>query len=119
MVLKPHKRITVELPPRLKVPAHVLTFKGKHMSLADQIEITVRDRVRKLAELLDRSGWYEDSPAQNILDLLVDVRHYCDAHGIRLEHILDRSYACYLEEKRLGVQMANPEPDFEKNATKP
>jgi len=89
------------------------------MSLADQMEITVKDRVRKLAELFDRSEWYEDSPAQNALDLLVDLRHYCDAHGIQFDCVDRRAYECYLTEKRVGVQMANPDPDFEKHATQP
>ena len=52
----------------------------------------------KRAERLIRK--YNKKTAGNVVDILTDFRHYCDAHRVNFYAALDESYEFYLTEKQ-------------------
>ncbi len=55
--------------------------------MADTDESGPETRAGKIERVLEHE--YGDDPTQDVAELLADVRHYCDAHGL-VYHELDR-----------------------------
>lgn len=61
-------------------------------------------RAQRAAEALLHHAQFPDHPqdtlgAQDVLELLVDLRHFCEARKIDFYSVLDASYQAYLEER--------------------
>lgn len=62
-------------------------------------EINARSAERAEAALANYTALDPDMQA-NVKDLLADLRHFADAHGIDFHKALDISYQHYLAEKK-------------------
>ena len=47
-----------------------------------------------------RAGAGSPSQAASVRDVLVDLRHFCDAKRLNFQEKIDGSYQVYLEERR-------------------
>ncbi len=67
------------------------------LARAEGGEARVADRVEKARAILDEN--YEDSDIEsNVVDLLADLRHFCEAEDVNFHEAADTSYMHYLAE---------------------
>ncbi len=67
-------------------------------------DLTTISRVTKIEELIE-AGDYEEEPA--VRDMLTDLRHYCDAHGIDFAKEDKHAFEHYREEKHIETRQHN------------
>jgi hypothetical protein len=66
--------------------------------MANQAQDKAYNRVADMILKEDHYDETKDNPQAQLRDVLTDIRHYADVHGLDFHQALDGSYQVYLEE---------------------